>query len=71
MLSRRTVADRKVPLVVLSVPLLCFVLDQYQAQLFGTYRIGLEMLAIKGALTWLGLVAISTPRAAPASAVAP
>ncbi|WP_426195454.1 sodium:solute symporter [Massilia sp. DWR3-1-1] len=70
-LSRRTVADRKVPLVVLSVPLLCFVLDQYQAQLFGTYRIGLEMLAINGALTWLGLVAISTPRAAPASAVAP
>jgi Na+/proline symporter len=59
MFTSRSIADRKVPLVVLSVPVLCFLLDEFQSHLFGAYRIGLEMLAINGTLTLAGLLAIS------------
>jgi uncharacterized sodium:solute symporter family permease YidK len=67
--TARSIADRKVPLVVFAVPVICFLLDEFQTHLFGAYRIGLEMLAINGALTFAGLLAISERRqpGAPAS----
>ncbi|MGX5817106.1 sodium:solute symporter [Chitinophaga lutea] len=59
-LSKRTVNDRLVPLIVVAAPLICFVIDKNQKYLFGDFQIGLELLAINGLLTYLGLYAIST-----------
>jgi len=58
-LTRRTLRDRWVPLVAVSGPALCAVLDFNQGALFGSYRIGLELLLINGMLVFAGLWAIS------------
>ncbi len=58
--SSRRLADRWVPLVAIAAPLLCYVIDHYQHELFGGYRIGLEILALNGLLTFAGLWLIST-----------
>lgn len=55
MFTRRTVNDRLAPLAVLAGPVLCWQLDAWQAQLLGSYRIGLELLVINGALVMGGL----------------
>lgn len=54
-LTKRTVNDRLVPVVVLISPVICFIIDKYQQQLFGGFQIGLELLFINGLLTFLGL----------------
>ncbi|KQW93879.1 sodium:solute symporter [Massilia sp. Root418] len=70
-LTRRTVRDRWVPLVVLAGPLLCWLVDRNQAWLFGSYQLGLELLIVNGLLVMGGLFLISAParagRALPAS----
>jgi Na+/proline symporter len=70
-LNRRTVRDRWVPLVVLAGPLLCWLVDRNQAWLFGSYKLGLELLIVNGLLVMGGLFLISAParagRAVPAS----
>jgi hypothetical protein len=53
--------------VALAAPALCWVVDVNQAQLFGRWQIGLELLVLNGLLTFLGLVCISRRQAAPAS----
>lgn len=58
-LTRRPVADRYVPYIAIAAPLLCFFIDRFQKQLFGNFEIGLELLVINGALTFLGLWLIS------------
>jgi uncharacterized sodium:solute symporter family permease YidK len=62
--SDRRPADRWVPAVAIAAPLLCYAIDRNQAALFGAYRIGLEILALNGLLTYLGLWLVSRPRAA-------
>jgi Na+/proline symporter len=64
LLTRRSVRDRWVPLAVLAGPLLCYVLDQNQALLFGSYRMGLELLILNGLLVMGGLFLISSPQQA-------
>jgi Na+/proline symporter len=59
LLTRRSLHDRWVPAVVLAAPALCWLIDARQAQLFGGWRIGLELLVLNGALTFAGLWAIS------------
>lgn len=66
--SRRRVRDGLVPLVVLAGPLLCALIEHFQAQLFGAYRLGLELLMLNGLLVLAGLFVISLPAAAAASA---
>lgn len=44
-----------VPLVALAAPALCAWIDTHQAQLFGAYRIGLEMLLLNALFTAAGL----------------
>ena len=61
MLGRRALRERWVALAVLAGPLLCAGIDHYQAQLFGSYRLGLELLIINGLLVLAGLFLISTP----------
>ena len=58
-LTKRTVQDRLVPIVCISAPVICFVLDKYQKAIFGSFEIGLELLIINGVLTFLGLLMIS------------
>ncbi len=66
LLTHRSVQDRWVPLAVLAGPLLCYAIDQNQALLFGSYRMGLELLILNGLLVMGGLFLISSPQAAKA-----
>ena len=61
-LTRRGVRDRWVPLVALAGPVLCYVIDYNQKSLFGSYRLGLELLILNGLLVFAGLLLISKPR---------
>jgi Na+/proline symporter len=58
-LTRRSVRDRWVPVVALAGPVLCYVIDFNQQLLFGSYRIGLELLILNGLLVFAGLLIIS------------
>ena len=59
-LTRRQVRDGWVPLVAVGAPLLCAWIDAHQSALLGRYQIGLEMLLVNGALTFVGLWLAST-----------
>jgi Na+/proline symporter len=61
LLSKRAVNDKLVPWVALAGPLLCALADFNQQALFGSYRIGLELLVINGLLVMAGLYLISSP----------
>lgn len=58
-LTRRQVNDRLVPLVAVISPVICFLIDKYQSNLFGGFEIGLELLILNGLLTFIGLMLIS------------
>ena len=58
-LTRRSLRGKWVPLVCVLSPILCFFLDKYQADIFGQFRIGLELLVINGIFTFIGLWIIS------------
>ncbi len=58
-LTKKKVTDGWVPVVCIVAPIICFILDSYQKQLFGSFEIGLELLVINGLLTFLGLLLIS------------
>jgi Na+/proline symporter len=60
-LTRRQVADRFVPIIAVAAPLICFILDMYQKEIFGRFEIGLELIIINGLLTFLGLYLVSRP----------
>lgn len=49
------VKDRLVPIVCIAAPLISFMIDKYQENLFGKFQIGLELLIVNGLLTFLGL----------------
>lgn len=61
LLTRRAVRDRWVPLAALAGPVLCYLVDFNQQFLFGSYRIGLELLILNGVLVFAGLLLISRP----------
>ncbi len=58
-LTKRRLNDKLVPLIAVVSPLICFFLDKYQKNLFGSFQIGLELLIINGFLTFMGLLMIS------------
>lgn len=60
-LTKRSVADRMVPVIAVLAPLICYILDVYQEEIFGSFQIGLELIIINGLLTFLGLMLISKP----------
>lgn len=62
MLTKRSVADRYVPYVCIASPVICFFLDKFQKNIFGSFEIGLELLIINGLLTFLGLMLLSKPQ---------
>ncbi len=58
-LTKRKVNDRLVPYVAIAAPVICFIIDKFQKQLFGNFEIGLELIIINGLLTYIGLLFIS------------
>ena len=58
-LTKRQVNDKLVPIICVSAPIICFVLDKYQKAIFGSFEIGLELLIINGLLTFIGLMLVS------------
>jgi len=65
-LLKRGVNDKLVPIVCIASPIVCFFLDKFQKQIFGSFEVGLELLIINGLLTFIGLLLISKPAAAKA-----
>ena len=61
-LTKRSVNDRYVPYIALTAPLVCYFLDKYQKNIFGSFEIGLELIIINGLLVFLGLFVISSSR---------
>jgi hypothetical protein len=59
-LTKRSLNNRLVPVICFLAPILCLVLDYFQAQLFGDFRIGQELLIINGLITFIGLWLISS-----------
>ncbi|MDD4032325.1 MAG: sodium:solute symporter [Bacteroidales bacterium] len=49
------VKDRFIPLVAVSAPLLCWILQSHSVEWFGGYEIGFELLLINGFLNFAGL----------------
>ncbi|MBI3525480.1 MAG: sodium:solute symporter [Betaproteobacteria bacterium] len=60
-LTRRKVRDSLAPWIAIAAPLISFLIDAFQAALFGRYQIGLELLIVNGAITFLGLWLASRP----------
>jgi len=59
LLTKRTVADRYVPIVAVASPVICYFIDKFQKNIFGAFEIGLELLIINGLLTFIGLLMLS------------
>lgn len=58
-LSKRQVKDGLVPVICVLSPAICYFIDKYQADIFGQFQIGLELVIVNGLLTYLGLLLIS------------
>jgi len=53
--TKYKVRDNLVPYVCIAAPVISFFIDKYQENLFGDFKIGLELLIINGLLTFIGL----------------
>ncbi|HJU45337.1 MAG TPA: sodium:solute symporter [Chitinophagaceae bacterium] len=58
-LTKRMVDDKAVPVICILSPVICFLLDTFQSTIFGSFKIGLELLIINGLITFAGLLLIS------------
>jgi Na+/proline symporter len=58
-ITKRQVIDKWVPAVCIASPIICYILEKFQKDLFGSFELGLELLIINGTLTFLGLLLIS------------
>lgn len=61
-LTKRRVNDVIVPVICIISPIICFFIDLFQKEIFGSFQIGLELLIINGLLTFIGLLIISKRR---------
>ena len=59
MLTQRTITDKLAPIICLVAPAICYLIQYNSASWFGNYQIGIEMLILNGALTFMGLFAVS------------
>jgi hypothetical protein len=48
-----------ITIICLVSPAICYLLNKFSTELFGAYKIGIEMLLINGAITYAGLLLIS------------
>jgi len=56
--TKYKVKDHLVPYVCIAAPVISYFIDKYQEQIFGEFKIGLELLLINGLLTFIGLFLI-------------
>ena len=61
MMTHRTPRDHYVPYICIASPLVCYAIDAITWHVAG-YRFGYELLMMNGALTFLALLAVSSPR---------
>lgn len=59
-LTKRTVNDNMVPIICILAPIISFVVDKYQKEIFGNYEIGNELLIFNGLITFLMLYIFSS-----------
>ncbi|HAN79617.1 MAG TPA: sodium:solute symporter [Bacteroidales bacterium] len=57
---KRKVNDKFVPLVAVLSPIICYVVNMYSEVLFNGYKFGFEILILNGAITFIGLLLISS-----------
>ncbi len=57
--SKREVADKWVPVVGFSAPVICYVISSFSEELFNGYKFGFELLILNGFITLAGLILIS------------
>ncbi len=62
-LTKRNVKDKLVPYICVASPIICFILDKFQKEIFGSFQLGLELLIINGLITFIGLWMVSKPAA--------
>jgi Na+/proline symporter len=53
--TKLKVKDKLVPFVCIAAPTVSFFIDKFQENIFGEFKIGLELLIINGLLTFFGL----------------
>ncbi|MCH8904704.1 MAG: sodium:solute symporter [Bacteroidetes bacterium] len=58
--TKRKIKDGMVPLICIAAPVITYLIDKNAEYLFGDYQIAYELLAVNGALTFLGLWLISS-----------
>jgi SSS family transporter len=58
MLTKYSIKDRLVPIVVIAAPIISWLLNSYSERLFNGYQIGFELIIINGFLTFVGLLLI-------------
>ncbi len=61
--SRRRLTPSLTPLVCIAAPVIIFFLKTNEEAIFGGYKIGVELLIINAAITYVGLLLISRPPA--------
>jgi len=59
MLTKRNITDKLTPVICLFAPAICYLIQYNSVSWFGNYQIGIEMLILNGALTFMGLFAVS------------
>jgi len=57
--TKRPVNDKLVPWICILSPILCYIISSYSVELLNGYKFGFEILLLNGALTFLGLSAVS------------
>ena len=57
--TKRRPADKLVPIICFAAPIICFVIDWFQKDIFGAFQIGLELIILNAILTFVGLFLIS------------
>lgn len=57
--TKLNVRDKLVPLICIASPILTYVINANSEMLLGGYKFGFELLILNGALTFVGLLAIS------------
>ncbi|GAB0157142.1 sodium:solute symporter [Chryseobacterium sp. Alg-005] len=56
--TKYKVKDKLVPYICIAAPVISYFIDKYQGNIFGDFKIGLELLIINGLLTFIGLLLI-------------
>lgn len=60
MFNKRSIKDKLAPVICILSPILCYIINLNSEALLGGYKFGFELLILNGAITFLGLLLISS-----------